>query len=149
MQMSSYLIFLGGLAALVSAVGTTYVVVRKRGPETTNIQITSANTLTEIAVRSAGLVETQRNDLISEVRELKNLVVGLNTRVQEAERKMGEAETRAAEAEAKVLAAEDRERALQLKVQKLERAVAVLQEVIRSANLKMPEGIDHELGTDS
>lgn len=56
-------VLIGAITALIAAVTGAYFAWVKLRPETTNIQITSANVLTEIAVRAGQYVETQRDDL--------------------------------------------------------------------------------------
>lgn len=54
---------IGSIALLLSVMTGVYFAWRKLRPETTNIQITSANMLTEIAVRAGQYADSQREDL--------------------------------------------------------------------------------------
>lgn len=150
-QPSPYL--LGGIAAIITASVAGWIAWRKLKPETTNIQVGSAETLIEIAVKAGTFVENQRNALDERVKSLEAQINDFRTRLDKAEDKTRAAEERANKAEAKVSdlskkledekrarhEAELREADLKKDVSRLWLLVEALRDIIKEAGIDIPQ----------
>lgn len=76
------------LGGVTGALATGYVAWRRLKPANTNLQITNADTLVDIAVEAAAIVKTQRDEFAAEVRELRASLADVVPRLEKAERQV-------------------------------------------------------------
>lgn len=76
------------LGGVTGALATGYVAWRRLKPVNTNLQITNADTLVDIAVEAAAIVKTQRDEFAAEVRELRARLDTVVPRLEQAERQV-------------------------------------------------------------
>lgn len=60
-----------GLASVIATLSAALLAWKKWKPARTNIQVTTADTLVDIAVEAAGIVKVQRDELRTDVDDLK------------------------------------------------------------------------------
>lgn len=140
-NLHDFTLFFASLAGIITTSVAAYIAWRKYKPETTNIQITGANTLAEIAVKAGEFVEAQRDDLAREVAELRKDVRELRTRLEEAEIRAREVAKAAETAEHARSRAEARERAHAAEVARLWEVVQAFRSLLETAGLEVPPAL--------
>lgn len=123
MELGNSAAFFGSLAALVTALAGAYALWRKLRPETTNIQVTSADTLIALTRDAATFVGDERDRLADRVRDLESKLASFERRVVEAEDRAEAAENRANQSESKVTELTQENGRLRDRVQHLEEEV--------------------------
>lgn len=123
MNLGSWSIFFSSLGGLFVVLSGAYFAWRKLKPETTNIQITTADKITEMAVRVGTFAESQRDDLAVQVRELQQQLEAFRERVDAAEQRASAAEERARAAEGRVRELTEENESLKSRVVDLEAEV--------------------------
>lgn len=127
MEGSNPTFFIASIATLIGALTAAYVAWRKLRPETTSIQVTSADTLVTIATNTAKHVAQERDDLRARVDTLRDRLANFERRMDEAEDKAAAAEIKARNAESRADNAEIRVEVLVRANQKLKERIAHLE----------------------
>jgi len=74
------------LAGVIAAVASAIIAYRKLRPETTSIQITSADTLVDIAAQVTEMVRAQRDELLADREQLRSEIASMKVQLREVVR---------------------------------------------------------------
>lgn len=138
MEIGSGMYFFGSIAVAIAALMTAVIAWRKFKPETTSIQVTSADTVVEMTIKSAQIIQEERNDLRLQVRELRSTLEEFRERVEASEDRADLAERRAAQAEKRAETSETRVEVLTRENHRLRKRIAHLEQEVESIK-KGPE----------
>lgn len=94
--MQQWTYFLGGLGTFISLTVAAAIAWKKLKPESTNIHVMGAASLVEVAIKTTGMIEEQRDDLVREMAEFRMRMTALEERAHAAEERAASAERRVA-----------------------------------------------------
>lgn len=90
--MSDTLLLATAMTTLIASLFAGVIAYKKLKPETTSIQVTTADTVVAMTAKAAALITQQRDELAIQVGQLREQVSAFEGRMRDLERKAWEAE---------------------------------------------------------